>query len=290
MLEYVKWPVLGYLAIYLGLVIIRNPHLKYSSKDLSSAKRSCDIDRKVDISDSRLSNFDSDSSERNLDTSEMLTVDRVFPLTKTLNRAMDKIFRKLSLLVTLEDKKTLSLTDEYLNLTYFEDSNNETEHKVFGRNAYVSRLDSLKRVGNAFISEDTDTKIVIVQKLQFQVLKESYDFYSEDSSYLGGCSFTFTNNAFQLVIELSTSYDNSDCSVKRVNFNCISDKSMSLTVEGLSGTEGLYQKLKTLLYGHFVAKVLPVIENALLPSLMTLIDQADVCSYFDARDKDSVDR
>lgn len=276
-----KWLITAMLG-YAFFLAVRYAHLLFSDIYYNrAAMKKCCEERQVDISDSRLSNFGSDSGP-NIDTSEVLTVDRIIPLTSVLNRVMNKICRKFSLYVQLEDRKIMYLKKHHFNLTFFVNNNSEQiEKNIFGMNAVVSRLDSLQRLGNAFIAENSDSLIVLIQKFRFQILKYKYDYYDEDMKLLGSSSFILPKNALILNITLSTNYDNSECRVISVNVTFVHDiRTCLLKLNGILGTTEFYAKLKSALYDDFTTRVTADVKSEIMPLFAKIVHQADLCSYF----------
>lgn len=247
-------------------------------------------ERQVDISDSRLSNFGSDN-DPHLDTDEAVLSNRAMPLTTSLNRIMNRICRKYSLYVQLEDKKILSLRNNYLNFTFSgSSSKEEMEKNVCGKNTMVSRLDSLTRLGNAYIAENSDSTIVLAQKVRFKILKYKYDFYDEDSKLIAKSSFIYPKNMFLLNITLSTNHDNSNCKITGVNLTQLPEtKSYLLKLDGILGTESFYSKLESVLFDDFNKKIVAAIKQVILPMLTKVVQQTDICTKFGIKGETVVD-
>uniref|UniRef100_A0A1B6MGV8 Uncharacterized protein n=1 Tax=Graphocephala atropunctata TaxID=36148 RepID=A0A1B6MGV8_9HEMI len=277
-----KWPVVGSLLIYLVLLVVRTVHLNISDKDpavLSS--RTYGEDRSTDISDSRRSNWGSDS--RDVGSSDVLTVNRVFPLTTTLNRVLENICRMFALYVRLENKKILYLKNDSLNFNLSVANSNKI---IFARNPVISRMDSARRLGNAFVSLNTDSSIVLVQKLRFKILKFKYDYYDSDLNSLGHSSFILLKNIFLLNMTLSNNYDNSECKVDNVDLVFIPDeKSCILKCVGPIESMSVCDTLKLELYKKFVMEMLKEIKREILPFLRKMVHQTDICCYFDTKRK-----
>uniref|UniRef100_A0A1B6FIW8 Uncharacterized protein n=1 Tax=Cuerna arida TaxID=1464854 RepID=A0A1B6FIW8_9HEMI len=280
-ISYLKWPVIGSLLLYLVLLVMKTTHLLDSEHPVSHTDP-YEEDRSTDISDSRRSNWGSDS--RDVDSSEVLTVDRVFPLTRTLNRVLENICRKFSLYMQLENKKILYLKN---NSSNFNLTIKNCSKIIFATNPVISRMDSVRRLGNAFVSVNTDTSIVLVQKLRFKILKFKYDYYDSDFNLLGYSSFILLKNTFLLNVTLSTNYDNTECRVNSVDLVFIPDERSSCILKcvGPIETIGIYGTLKSKLYNKFLTEILKGIKSEILPILVKVVYQSDICCYFNAKHK-----
>ncbi|KAG8315666.1 hypothetical protein J6590_066571 [Homalodisca vitripennis] len=282
-ISYLKWPVLGSLLLSLVLLVMRTTHIMDSDLPASHTDP-YDEDRSTDISDSRRSNWGSDS--RDVDSSEILTVDRVFPLTRTLNQVFEYICRRFSLYMRLENKQILYLKNNSLN---FNLTTGNSGNRFFATNPVISRMDSMRRLGNAFVSINTDTAIVLVQKLRFKILKFKYDYYDSDLNLFGHSSFILLKNTFLLNVTLSTNYDNSECKLDTVDLVFIPNERSSCILKCVGPIEaiGVYDTLKSKLYNTFLTEILKEIKSEIMPILVKVVNQSNICCYFNGKHKKS---